>query len=585
MDASFFTAPVEVPRLSGFDKSFQNLFTSKCGTIVPALCDEVVAGSVIDLDMAASVSLPPLASDTFMRCSLKVEAFFVPMRLCFGGFEHFFVGDTFETMRGPNDFLDTNISRLPSFSWVGQDPSTADPYSLEDADLTAVYGPGTLSDYLGAKVGYKNVSVTSDSATRRLFASSLMPYIAYHRCWDDWYRSTLIQKSCFAPLNSGATWELGYPEYHSVASLPFVCTPDVDYFNFHSLAELISMGGSLITRLRTSSLGLADGISVLETRQRNFGFDFFTCATPSPQNGTAQRVTLNGASTSTLAQGFTIAQLRSANAVQQFLERNNLAGDRYVDRLFAQYGVRPSDGIAQRVLCLGSADIEVYSKGIYNSNNAENAGGTQNPFGGSLGSRGGSAYGSTNGAINLCKGFRAAEPGYLFVMTTLVPRVTYGSGLDSKLTRYIDQYSVSEMANPILQSVGPEPIYVRELTDSFGSDDIFGYTDRYGHFKAKFDELHGLVREGESLESFALQRYIDANQDPRIDTEFLEIPTDYMDNVTAVKSAISDYGCWVDSYFQYRVSMPLSKYSLPTLQDPAYEHGKTLSIRRGGFRF
>lgn len=74
MDASFFQAPVQIPKLSGFDKSFQNLYTAPCGTLVPALCDELMAGSVVDLDMAASVSLPPLASDTFMRCSLKVEA-------------------------------------------------------------------------------------------------------------------------------------------------------------------------------------------------------------------------------------------------------------------------------------------------------------------------------------------------------------------------------------------------------------------------------------------------------------------------------------------------------------------------------
>ena len=79
--------PVNVPRLSGFDKSHQNLLTTKCGTITPILIDELVPGSKVHLKLALSASLPPLASDTFMRCSVKVEAFFIPLRLLAGSFE------------------------------------------------------------------------------------------------------------------------------------------------------------------------------------------------------------------------------------------------------------------------------------------------------------------------------------------------------------------------------------------------------------------------------------------------------------------------------------------------------------------
>ena len=34
--------PVKVQKKSGFDKSFQNLFTSKVGTITPILVDELI---------------------------------------------------------------------------------------------------------------------------------------------------------------------------------------------------------------------------------------------------------------------------------------------------------------------------------------------------------------------------------------------------------------------------------------------------------------------------------------------------------------------------------------------------------------
>lgn len=55
-----------------------------------------------------------------------------------------------------------------------------------------------------------------------------------------------------------------------------------------------------------------------------------------------------------------------------------------------------------------------------------------------------------------------------------------------------------------------------------------------------------------------------------------------MNQVSAVQDDISQYGYWADCYFDYRVSMPIQKYSLPTLQDPAYEHGQTVVVSRGG---
>ena len=90
MDDSFVKTPLNVPKLSGFDKSHQNLLTTKCGTITPILIDELIPGSKVNLKLALSASLPPLASDTFMRCSVKVRAFFVPFRLLAGSFESWF---------------------------------------------------------------------------------------------------------------------------------------------------------------------------------------------------------------------------------------------------------------------------------------------------------------------------------------------------------------------------------------------------------------------------------------------------------------------------------------------------------------
>lgn len=322
-------------------------------------------------------------------------------------------------------------------------------------------------------------------------------------------------------------------------------------------------------------LSLADGVSLLSLRQRNFGLDYFTTATPSAQQGDAQTVKFNTAG----SEGqFSIAALRAANSMQQFKERNNIAGNLYVEQLYARYGVRPSDGVAQRALYLGSLNTEVYSKGIYES--AGNAQTSSNPFSGQVGAQYGS--GRAGGSGHLVS-FEAKEPGFLMVLTTLVPRVTYSSGIDKKFTNFVGPGCLVDLANPILQNMGPQPILVSELDGSL-SDGIFGFTDKYAEYKQMQDELHGLLRDGLSLQSFALQRSFATGADPSINSAFLRIPTDYMDQVTNVAASISQYGVWIDSYFNYKVAQPLARYSLPTLQDPAYEHGRTLVINRGGFK-
>lgn len=555
MDDSFIKAPVAVPRLSGFDKSHQNLLTSKVGTITPILCDELIPGTKVNLKLALNASLPPLATDTYMRCSIKTEAFFVPMRLLSAGFESFFTDEPKSMIDEIDNSGNINCTNVRAFMPVIKDTTAGN----DSASWISKLGNGTLADYLGVR--------TTGSVYFKQNPITALPFLAYHRVWNDWYRNSLIQKECFLPNLNDQT------SYYGAASSPFTFLTQDNYI-WHGLADF----------------ALADGHSLLDLRQRNFGLDYFTTATPSPQQGNAMKVSFD---TSGPTGEFSIGYLRSINSMQQFKERNNLLGNIYVDQLYGRYGVRPSDGIAQRSLYLGRGDFEIYSKGVYQttgSNENSDPGnypgtlGDANPFG-SVASRYGSAYASGE---NFLVNFEAKEPGYLMVMATLVPRVTYSSGVDRMLHHYVGEGSISDMANPILQNVGPQPIFNKELTGFTNplwnvSDEIFGYTDRYAEFKTKQDTLHGLVRDGRSLAAFALQRSFSTGGNPiHINSSFLEIPTDYMDNVTAVKEWISNYGYWLDTYFDYRVAMPLSKYSLPTLQDPAYEHGKTIVVNKGG---
>ena len=546
MDNSFIKAPLQVPKLSGFDKSHQNLLTTKVGTITPILVDELIPGSKVNLRLALSGSLPPLASETFMRCSIKTEAFFVPMRLLSGSFENFFTDS-------PKRFYESGSP----FDVKAALPRIIASSATNAQSIAAEMGNGSLADYLGFRSGGATVAFIQG-----FDGVSLMPFLAYHKIYSDWYRNTLVQRDVFLPSN----------EYY--ASSP--SSADVQMIAANCPYMYSDVNGLIAPRnfQSLSTLSLADGVSVLSLRQRNFGLDYFTTATPQPQQGDPAKVSFDtGGSTGE----FSIAALRASNSLQQFKERNNLLGDFYVDHLRGRYGVRPSDAIAQRAILLGSGEFEVYSKGVYQTSNTSGDG-TNNPFANTVGARFGSAYASGS---DFLVNFEAVEPGYLFVMATLVPRVTYSSGVDPMLLRYTREGSLGQMANPILQNVGPEPIYQYELTGN-PNGSIFGYTDRYASFKTKQDTLHGLLRDGESLQSFALQRSFESSDSVLISSDFLQIPTNYLDQVASVYGSISEYGCWLDCFFDYKVAMPLSKYSLPSLQDPAYEHGKVVVVNKGG---
>lgn len=548
--------PVKVQKKSTFDKSHKNLFSSKVGTITPVMCDELIPNSTVNLKIAMTTQLPPLASDTFMNVKQKYAAFFVPTRILVKGYEQWLCEQGRATVGGTDS--DSRVT-LPTYS-----------FDIETQDLEQLK-PGTLADYLGFKITSYDGSGLSDVSEFKL---SALPFLAYHHIWNEWFRNSLVQKDIFN--NAGGT-------VYSVANSKNITPYGIDYS--------FKAGSSIVGAVCSDMF--VDGKHLYDLRQANFGSDIYTSCTPSPQNGNGQSVSF----TVTNDKGnFTISALRAANAMQQFLERNNLAGNRLVDYVKAQYGANLNDAIAQRPILLGSGSFDVYSKGIYQTNSNFLEGSsvqTQNPFGATA-TKFGSAY--VDGNDFIIKGFTAQEPGYLMVVTWLSPKASYSTGVAPILNRYLTVSSQSDMANPILQGVGDEPIKVSQLSgrqallkDSAGhTDAVFGYNQRYANWKDMQDEVHGILRDGSSLQSFCLQKTFGIGSSTGVETQaelssdFLEIPTTYLNQVSAVADDISSYGYWTDCYLDYKVSMPLARYSIPTLEDVGSEHGSDIVIDKGG---
>ena len=308
--------------------------------------------------------------------------------------------------------------------------------------------------------------------------------------------------------------------------------------------------------------------------QRNYAKDRFTTASLYPQaDGTVggSKVSLD---TSGSEGTFTIAQLRQANVLQRWLERNNIAGERYADQIRATFGVYPSDAILDRSLYLGSSQFAIYNKSVYATADTTDTV-SQNPFGGIVGSKGASSNGV--GQDSLISKFHSTEHGYLFVLASIVPHAQYSTGMRPTFKRS----KVGDFANPLLQGLGEQAIYLSEFLGPFfgDSDTEFGYQQQYSDYKYHNDEIHGLLRDDETLQSFALQRSFSKSVAPVLGTDFIQISTKDMDNVTAVKSELSNVGAWADFYISLKKVSPLSEYVIPTLGDMKDSHRENVPYR------
>lgn len=526
--SSLLRVPIEMPNRSGHNLSHSNTFTGTTGTLVPVMCEELLPNDTVSVGSQLQVQLPPMVTDFYGKVDFVLEAFFVPNRLIWGGWEHFITHPT-------------NAPQYPEGTPVQLKP-TSTPLVKGIGNILQ----GTLPHYLDYGNSWPSTVDVSP-----------FPMLAYHRIWDDWYRDSRVQSPLYyrpstAPTNaSGSTTT-------NLRSMPYFSS--------------INSGGVSVPLEVSPNDTFADGVKLSSLRQRNWVKDYFTSASILPQAGGASEVKFDVNSAEEKG-AFSIATLRAANSLQKWLERNNLAGYRYADQIYAQFGKYPADAIMDRPLYLGRSIQTVYNRSVYSTVVA-----TQDT-GGVLGTKG--ANSQALGEGSLVDSFTASEHGYLMVLASLVPRPVYSTGIERRNVRTV----VGDFAFPLLAGMGDQAIMAYELTGDYDNESTFGYTDLYADYKFRNDKVHGLMQDGQNLESYALQRsFADSTivDSPEISSEFLLIPTDYLDQVQAVKTSVAGYTYWAQIYFPFKKISTIPSYSQPTLADLKNAH--TEFISRGGKR-
>lgn len=576
----FEEAPIKVQNRNGFDLSHLNCGTSKCGQLVPVMCKLLPPNSKFTLGVNMEVSLPPLATPFYGRVDAICEGFVIPCSILYGGWKQFVSNQQFTMFPSSQDnLLNAGGYAIPYFDATYVSGASGDGV----ADWSKLFDLNdNVYEFLGVR---QNVRT---SQTIAAFNTSLLPALAYHLIWDTWYRNKNVTKTIFAVnpntyynsatagfngKNVSLIWHSFYTNY--------ITTPGgtgssdgLPYFN------------------DVSHLTFPDGISVFSTRQRNWARDYFTAASVDPQQGSASglRFSIEGTAD---AQGdvsgngeFTISSLRAANALQKFLETNNLSGD-YAETMRNRWGVKPIDADFDEPYYLGRVVVPVYQHSVaqtasqYIESDSEYSGGPNNVFtqSGLIGSK--AASGGFHGKGSIADSFVNSTWSYVMVLFSLVPHAMYGYGFNRELLIR----EIGDLPAPELQSIGYEEIKSYELFYTGNAAKTYGYIPRYSRFKYMDDEIHGEMRPGKTLDKFVLQRQLVADQGTdyiSLSTSFLEIPQDALDGVLAVRTAEMKLSCWYEIFFEFKVSMPLADFCIPTLGELGDTH--TIKAPVGGSR-
>lgn len=581
----FDSQPITVQNLNGFDLSHINCGTSKCGQLVPVLRKLLMQGTKLSIGAAVNCELPPLATPFFGKIDFCVELFFVPCAVLYGGWRQF-ISNQVATMfpSSQDSILENGGYALPvlDFGVVQNDSRYDYTPAAQKANTLQAKNDG-LSDYLGVRLNYKE-----QSGVGSLYIN-LLPFLAYHKIVDVFYRNATTTKTWFAVNPNGA-----YPNVQAGLDLEPVAGKYIPLKNvslvWHSFYALAGandgMAGNSFRTVTSrvfnllSEITFPDGVSVLQTRQRTYRRDYFTAGSVTPQQGNpgTLRFNINEGDTGLLDGQITVHGLRAIVALQRFEEKLNY-DPTYRGVMRNLFGSSPTDALLDEPSYIGRLVLPVYQKSVYQQQATNGPGDrtTGNPFvdSGDLAGRG--AHGSFAGEGSLCKNYKVGCFGYLMALASLVPHAMYGSGIDREMLAS----EIGDFPFPDLQTIGMDQTYLCEVfadTPFSRMKETFNFLPRYSWMKYIDDSVHGELRPGKSLESFALQRVF--TEAPEFGTDFVTIAQTDLDGVFGTSVNVSNFSCWYEIYWVIKAVMPLAAFCVPTLGELHDVH--TIKTTQGG---
>lgn len=495
------------PKRSTFNLSHDVKLSLDMGYCVPHYIQECVPGDNITINSSAMLRFAPLISPVMHKVDVKMEFFFVPNRILWPNWETFITGS--------KNGRQLTAEEMPEFPYIR-------PYQ-EDNGYKNI---GSLMDYLGLPtVDSFDPSEVPSPDTR----VNALPFAAYQRIWDEYYRDQNLQDSIY---DWGGTLSQ-YVDYNGL--------PDGEF-----------------------DLGAVGGTGMMYCQPRNWEHDYFTSALPWAQKGEAVSIPMDltydpgesgpenwnrtylvdypnkpgsvlpmsvgdpmelgsqgtdpnsndaisyrgqtgGArwgvgvdNTEALSNVATINDLRAAFKLQEWLETNARGGTRYFESIYAHFGVSVSDKRLQRPEFIGSHRSNMVISEVLQTSSPQSDDDTPQA---NMSGAGKSV--SQSRLLN----YYTPEHGYIIGIMSVLPRTAYLQGIERHWSKIDDklQYYFPEFAHLGEQAVKNKEIYAGG--DYSATNDDFGYTPRYSEYKFINSRVCGDFRD--TLRFWHLGRYFE----------------------------------------------------------------------------
>lgn len=521
MSHDFARIPRSEIQVSTFDRSHGLKTAFDSGYLVPIFLDEVLPGDTFKLraSMLAKM-LSPMVSAPMDNIFLDTQWFYVPSRLLWNNFTRM-MGER----PNPGDSIDYLCPQLDSGS-----------------DGFAV---GSLADYFGIPTGVPNLKVNA------------LPFRAYAKIWDDWYRCEYLQKCIINEYD-----DLGDANPNNIAWNTLLRRGKRhDYFT--SALPWPQLGEGVELPLGTSApvvfgpedkvayTTLSDGVHA-NALGKQVVFNSYShdsrAAVGFQTSGTGTGVQIvTDLSKATAA---TINSLRMAFQLQRMMEKDARGGTRYVEIIRQHFNTICPDARLQRSEYLGGSSQLINIHQLVQTSSTDST----TP----QGNRVSNADVFSN--VAWTKSF--TEHGYIIGLVNVRVDLNYQQGLNrlwSRRGRY-DFYW------PSLAHLGEQAILNKEIYAQGNEDDdkAFGYQERYAEYRYHPSMVTGKMRSTApgTLDVWHLAQKFD--ELPTLSAEFIE-DNPPIPRVLAVTTGEPQF--LFDSYFDLKCTRPMPVYSVPGLID------------------
>nr|QJB19756.1 MAG: major capsid protein [Microvirus sp.] len=450
---------------SKFDLSHDLKMSFRMGELVPTFVADVLPGDVFEIQPQNLLRFAPLVSPVMHEVRITTHYFFVPNRILWPGWE----------------------------SWITGNEEAVPPFvRLDGVEI----GEGSLADYMGIPTGIYDALDGSEHDI------NVLPFAAYAKIYDEYYRDQNLQSTIFEPLIQGANsfygnqmqarpqkraWMhdyftscLPFAQKGAAVQLPLTYDPDVPV-QFQQAEDPFTGPFLHLVNPTTGSPVGANNVT--------------TNANGELQAGGLVSIDPKGTLTVDIQSGATdINTLRRAFRLQEWLERNARGGTRYVESILSHFGVKSSDARLQRPEFIGGMKQKMVISEVLAT--AQDLGNDQ-----AIGQMAGHGI-SVAGGSNMR--YRAEEHGFIIGIINVQPVTAYQQGIH----RMFSRGDRLDYAWPTFANIGEQEVLNKELM--FNHDqpsEVFGYIPRYSEYKYMNSRVSGEMRS--SLDFWHLGRKFD----------------------------------------------------------------------------